>query len=197
MSLRTGTCLAIVLLLRSWDANPVQAQGIAIEYETNAHVHSQIAVIDLESLFELSDEGRSVLEELDETAQIHGAENRELRADLEQEERSLADRRKTISTEEFARLSEEFDSRVRSIRQAQAEKFEELRRDRDFAKSEFLKKALPEIRAYMRERDIKVAVDRNDVDIIAIAEGVDITGAILARLNRIYNLGISNPNSPE
>ena len=85
-------------------------------------ISSPVLTIDSERIFIESDFGRSVARQIEAEGSALAAENRQIEAALEAEERALTDQRAELSPEDFRELANAFDEKVQQTRRDQAAK---------------------------------------------------------------------------
>lgn len=123
------------------------------------------------------------------------AENREIEASLEAEERDLTDRRPTLPPAEFQSLSDAFNEKVEGIRAAQEAKSRDILRIRDEDRRRFVKAAGPVLAQIMQEAGAQVILDEQVV--VLNLERVDVTDRAIARIDAAIGTGSTLPPAPE
>lgn len=151
-----------------------------------------ILTIDNERLFLSSDFGRRVAREIEMNGNELATENRQIEAELAQEEQDLTDRRSSMSPEKFRPLADAFDERVQESRQAQAAKSRNLNEFLDKEREIFLNAAGPVLQELMVEFGATVVLERRTVFISSNSS--DITSAAIERLNE--KLGENGTQTP-
>lgn len=116
------------------------------------------------------------------------AENNQIATDLEEEEKSLTERRSELTPDEFRKLADAFDEKVQKIRQEQAAKGRALNAVLDQEREVFLTAAAPVLESLMREAGAAVILDRRTVFVSASA--VEITNDAIALLNETLGTGV-------
>ena len=150
-----------------------------------------VVVLNQERLFSASQLGQRIRDELEAASTALARENRDLEAELLQEERALTDQRATMSAEEFRPLAEEFDARVEEIRQTQTERLRQLNAMADAAQQLFIELTTPVLQELLSERGATAVLDSRAV--IYVIEGADITDAALARIDAELGDGGTEP----
>ncbi|MEH6522727.1 OmpH family outer membrane protein [Sulfitobacter sp.] len=177
-----GLLLALLL------AAPVAAQDISPPT-------TPILTIDSERLFLNSDFGRRVAREIESVGNELATENRQIEAELAQEEQDLTDRRASMSPEEFRPLADAFDERVQETRQTQAAKSRNLNQLLDKEREIFLNAAGPVLQELMVEVGATVVLERRTVFISSNSS--DITSAAIERLNEKLGEGGNQTPAPQ
>ncbi|MBF9050547.1 OmpH family outer membrane protein [Roseobacter sp. HKCCD9010] len=150
-----------------------------------------ILVLNQDRLFSASLYGQRVQSELEAAGESLAAENREIEAQLTEEEMRLTGERATMDPMAFRALAEEFDARVGEIRQAQETKAQSLSLQADAARQRFFELAFPILLDLVRERGAAVIMDNRAV--LLSAESVDITALALERVDARLGDGGEGP----
>jgi len=106
-----------------------------------------------------------------------------IQKELEEEELKLTEIRKTLPSEEFAILADEFDTKVRTIRNGQSQKERDLNLGLTNQRSQFFQKATPVLLQLINDLGIEVVLNKETV--VLAAEGTDITLAAIQRVNEL------------
>ncbi len=142
-------------------------------------VRSPVLTLDVERLLAETRFGRRLSEDIRARAEAVDLENEQLRIQLTEEERALAERRPTMEVEEFRAAAEAFDQRVQQIRAEQDAEEQALESSFEQGRQDFLNTVQPILGQLMVDRGAAVLLERRDVFLSALA--VDITDeAILA-----------------
>ncbi|MEM6759238.1 MAG: OmpH family outer membrane protein [Pseudomonadota bacterium] len=144
-----------------------------------------IAIIDPERFYLDSAFGQSILTEIDSRNRALAAENREIEAQLEAEERELKELRPTLTPEEFRDLADAFDARVQAIRREREAESRAISVLLDENRDQFLQAAQPVLEGLMREIGAAVVLDVNFV--YASASTIDITDRAIAGVNAVLS----------
>ena len=158
--------------------------GAAIAAAHPAAAQQQIgsvAVVDQERLFRESAFGRQLLSEIDARGDVLAAENREIEANLTEEERELTEARATLDQAEFRERARAFDEKVRRLRGEQDAKARALANRQEEARTEFVRGVSPILSDMMSELNVDVLLDRRTV--LTARSGVDITDRAVARID--------------
>ncbi|MEM9048188.1 MAG: OmpH family outer membrane protein [Pseudomonadota bacterium] len=155
-----------------------------------------VVIVYQEQLIEASLAGRALLREEQATAQRLVEERRAIEQSLEAEERALAERRKTLSREEFAALAEAFDAKVKAARDAQVEKAVALQRSVEANRQRFLDGLRPVLSEVMRRFGASVMVEGRTV--VQADPSLDVTGDVIALMDERYRqTNLESPLAPE
>ncbi len=142
-----------------------------------------VLLLDQDRLFSDSRFGQRILADLDAKTKELQAENRKLEADLEAEEKSLTERRATLPTDEFRKLADAFDAKVKGIRTARDSKSNDLTAQREAARKTFIQTAVPILAEILRERGAAAIIDRSAV--VLSFDRIDITDLAIARVDAL------------
>lgn len=150
-----------------------------------------VASINREELFQQSAYGQALIDQLQKRQQQLAAENDDLYANLEREERELTTLRKQISAEEFAPLAQAFDEKANTIRAQQRHKLDELNAELEKSRFTFFRRAEAVIRQLMAERGIVYVLHEQA---IWVSSGrADITRDVMARMDALFAQGVFTP----
>lgn len=158
-------------------------------------VQSDVLILRQDELFQRSAFGLASLARIDEANAALLAENRQIEAALEAEERDLTARRSMLPAAEFRSLAEAFDTKVEGIRNAQESKSRAISRSRDEDRQRFFAAALPILAQMMREAGAAVILD--DDAVILSFDRVDITALAVARIDAAIGAGEGLAPPPE
>jgi len=142
---------------------------------------SNVVTLDQERLFAESQFGRAVKARSDAERRDLSAENRNIEASMEAEERDLTVRRPALPVADFRILADAFDVKAEEMRQAQTAKSRAVERRFDEERQQFFQTALPVVGALMAERGAVMIVKREAI-VLSLAR-IDITDAAIARLD--------------
>ncbi|QYK40051.1 MAG: OmpH family outer membrane protein [Paracoccaceae bacterium] len=155
-----------------------------------------VLVLRQEEFFERSAFGRASLDRRESASRALIAENRQIEAALEAEERALTARRPTLPPDEFRALAEAFNDKVEQIRTAQDAKARAVARLRDEDRGRFLQAAVPVLAEIMSERGGLVILDQQVV--VLSFDRVDITDEAVARVDARIGAGdLADPVLPD
>lgn len=153
-----------------------------------------IIVIDQNALFEQSAFGRAAKVRLEEASRALAAENREIEAALEVEERTLTEQRATLPADQFRKMAEAFNVKVEGIRKAQDAKSRSIARARDEDRQRFLAETRPVLAQILRDSGGVVLLDRSQV--VLSLERIDITAEAVRRMDAVIGTGNLSPAPP-
>lgn len=170
-----GSVLALVFGLML-SAGVAVAQGFPVYKES-----LPVASLNSDRLFSESLAGRAILEASREKSITLSEENRRIEAELEQEERELTEKRKTMPAAEFQLLADAFDAKVVNIRRTQNAKASALSQELETARREFSTRVQPILLQLMRERGIVFVLNEQAIA-LAVSSG-DITDDALQRVD--------------
>jgi len=159
-----------------------QAQSAAPQPDQSLQGSPQgVLILDLERLFDETAFGQRVARDIETRAAELATENRRIESDLIAEERSLTERRPTLSVEEFRELADAFDAKVEAIREEQDGKTRDLQRLRDVEQQRFFGQIGAVLSAIVRERRASVVLDRRSV--FLAVDAADVTEEAIARID--------------
>ena len=144
-------------------------------------VVSPILIINQDRIFAESQPGTKANSDFEDEARTLAAENARIEAELIEEEGALTEERATLTTPEFREKADAFDARVQRIRAEQDQKAREIQASRDAARQALIQEAGDLIREIALERGALVVMDQRSV--ILSADAIDITDAVIARIN--------------
>lgn len=150
-------------------------------------IASPILTIDSERLFLESAFGRRVAQQAENQLSELSAENRQIEADLEAEERALTEQRPTLSPEQFRALADAFDAKVQQTRADQAAKARAINEQLDVERGQFLNAAAPVLEKLMRQAGAAVILERRSIFVSASA--VEITSEAIDALDASLGTG--------
>lgn len=183
-----GLRALMILVAALFGAAPLFAQQqTTAATDRSAVISSPILTIDSDRVFQESEFGVRVAQEIEEEGAKLAAENDQIADDLEAEEQDLTDRRAGLTPEEFRVLADAFDKKVQRTRQEQAAKGRALNELLDQERDVFLTAAGPVLERLMRDAGAAVILDRRTVFVSASA--VEITDAAIALLNETLGSG--------
>lgn len=163
-------------------AAQTEAQGAA-----RPVISTPVLIIDSDRLFYESTFGQRVVAEVEANGAELAAENRQIEADLEAEERELTEVRATAEPDAFRELADVFDEKVQQVRAAQIAKGRALNDLVDQERARFEAAAAPVLERLMREADAAVILERRAV--FANRSAIEITDAAIALLDETLGSG--------
>ncbi|MBN2630619.1 MAG: OmpH family outer membrane protein [Rhodobacteraceae bacterium] len=184
----------MVGLLVAVALTPVAAQEPAPMVPAQ-NLQASFATLDRERFFAGSLMGQAAEQRYEAASAELLAENRQLEASLEEEERQLTLRRATMPADQFRALAQEFDTRVEELRAAQDSKSRSLTRRREEDQQAFFKASIPVLAGLMEDLGAVAIIDRSAV--ILSFDRVDITAQAIARLDAVLGDGTTPAPPPE
>ena len=100
---------------------------------------------------------------------------------IQEEERKIIQQKKVISAEEYKKKVTELRNKVASLQKERDSLLTEVSKQRSKARSELLKNLNPIIKEYMKEKNIRMVLDKKSM--LLADESLDITKDIIKRLN--------------
>lgn len=158
-------------------------------------IRSPVLTLDQDRLFAQSDFGRRLEADLQADGLILEAENRQIEAALEAEEKDLTERRPTMDPAQFRALADQFDERVQRIRNEQAAKARALGERTEAAQRAFLETARPVLEQFMLDSGAVVIIDPRSV--VMSRAAIDVTEEVTRRVNAIIGDGSAEPDTDE
>ena len=140
-----------------------------------------ILVLNRDRMYAESAFGGRILADIEQARRALLKENRQIEAELVEEERRLTDKRPGMDAGAFRKLAEDFDTRVETIRQTQDAKAATIADQADKARQIFFETAGPVLRDLVHETDAVLIVDQRSV--IASVEAIDITTLAIKRID--------------
>ena len=166
------------------------AVGIALAWLTALPANAQaVLLLDQDALFAGSLYGQGVVARFEAERLALAAENERLASELEDEERSLTEKRSTMEPSEFAALAAAFDERVTETRNAQAQKAADLTRRLEAERVQFFEQVAGIVRDLAAARGASVVLDRRFA--LLASEDADITAAAIAQVDAHFGTGPS------
>ena len=155
-----------------------------------------ILTVDSEALFVQSAFGKRVARDLEVSGQALEAENRQIEADLQDEEQDLTTRRSAMTPAAFRAVADAFDTKVQRVRSEQNAKARSLQQLADEQRGQFLGVAGGVLEALMIEVGATVVLDRRQVFLSARA--IDITETAISRIDAAIGAGtiVPSPQAP-
>lgn len=155
-------------------------------------IQSEVLTLDPDRLFAQTLVGRRLTEQYEAERDRLIADNRALEAELRAEEQALTEGRKTLTSKEFRAKADEFDTKVRSIRQENDRKVRDLERGREIAPLSLMRMAEPVLVQIMREAGGNIILDNRQV--LLRADAIDITDLAVARVDAAIGDGSDLPD---
>ena len=101
---------------------------------------------------------------------------------IQEEEKKIISQKKVISAEEYKKKVTELRSKVSSLQKERNQLLESVSKQRTKARNELLKNLNPIIKEYMKEKNIRMVVDKKSL--LLADENLNITKEIMSRLNK-------------
>lgn len=169
------------LLLLAYSAGTGLAQGESARFYT----------LSQERLFNLSEFGTRVRQEIETASLRIAAENQQIAQELRDEELALTEQRATLNPAEFRVLADAFDEKVELIRRAQAEKSQALGALPESEQQRFFESAFPILVTLAEELNALAILDERST--IIASDRIDITSLAIDRVNAAIGDG-TTPN---
>lgn len=148
---------------------------------------SAVLVVDPNRLFAETEFGKRMAGQLEAEGDALARENREIEAQLVDEEQSLTERRSAMSPQDFRAAADAFNAKVQRIRKEQDQKARRLADMGDVAQRRFLAVARPVLEEVMRDSGAAVLLDTRAV--LLGADRVDITAEAVRRIDQSIGAG--------
>ena len=100
---------------------------------------------------------------------------------IQDEEKNIIKQKKVISAEEYKKKVNDLRNKVNSLQKERNTLLSEVSKQRSKAKTELLKNLNPIIQEYMKEKNIRMVLDKKSI--LLADENLDITQDIIKRLN--------------
>ena len=101
---------------------------------------------------------------------------------LQEEEKKIIQQKKIISSDEYKKKVTDLRTKVSSLQSERNKILEGVAKKRTKARRELLKNLNPIMKEYMKEKNIKMVIDKKDV--LLADENLDITKDIMVLLNK-------------
>lgn len=160
-----------VLLICLCAALPAQAQEVT----------PQILVFDMNRIFFETLYGRRITADLNQTALAIQAENDQIVATLTEEERSLTERRPTMTPQDFRAEADAFDEKVQEVRRARDAKNAELQTETTQQRAAFEDRVQGIIANVMIERGAVIVLEQRSV--VMSVRAANITDDVIVRVD--------------
>ncbi|WP_406870353.1 OmpH family outer membrane protein [Thioclava sp. 'Guangxiensis'] len=150
-----------------------------------------ILTLDWDELYQSSEWARRVKQQLARETASLGSENKRIADDLVSEEKSLTQRRASMTPQAFQKAAAEFDKKATDIRAAQKAKAEALAHQVEAEQQAFLKAALPLLDDLLREKGAQIVIDRRVI--IRGLSQIDVTDDMRDIVDAKLGSGIPQP----
>lgn len=171
----------------------VMCAPLAVPAQTYSVVNSTVLTIDQGILFQSTQFGKRVTNELETERQRLLEIKRQIETDLAAEERDLTEKRKTLPSDKFRSLAEAFDEKVQAIRAAQDQKTSEFNQNFERERAKFLRLIIPVLGSLMNDRGAVIVLNRRDV--LISANSIDITEESIKRIDAAIGDGTNVPQT--
>lgn len=101
---------------------------------------------------------------------------------IQDEEKKVIQQKKIISAEDYKKKVAELRQKVSNLQKERSKILEDVAKQRAKARRELLKNLNPIMKEYMKEKNIKMVIDKKDV--LLADENLDITKDIMSLLNK-------------
>ncbi len=164
----------------------------AIASAQGAPVQPPLAVllVDSDRLFRESAFGQRVIQEQQADIAILSTENRNLAAELTEEEQRLTEQRASMSPADFRKVADAFDARVTEIRRLQDQKEFEIAQRTEAARLEFIGSLVPVWDAMLRQSGAQVILDKRSA--LYGLPALDVTDTAIQTVNTLIGDGASD-----
>ncbi|UXU74636.1 MULTISPECIES: OmpH family outer membrane protein [unclassified Paracoccus (in: a-proteobacteria)] len=146
-----------------------------------------LMTLDQDEVYLRSDWGQRVQAELEKQGRDIAAENDRLAEEFAAEEQQLTALRQSLPADEFRARADEFDKRVVEVRRERDIAARALQTRAEEERQAFFRAALPVLAALMKERGAVAVLDQRAI--FVAAQSIDITDALIARLNQEIGAG--------
>ncbi len=138
--------------------------------------------IDFKFILNSSTAGKNAQDELKKKLEngISSLEKKE--KSIQEEEKKLIQQKKIISAEEYKKKITDLRKKVSSLQKERNQLLNSISKQRAKAKSELLKNLNPIIHDYMKEKKIRMVINKKDL--ISADENLDITKDVMKILNK-------------
>lgn len=171
----------LVLMVAGWTLSiqPLFSQARSV-------VSQDVLVLNQERLLRDSKKGKLILAEEANLKQKRAERATALEAELEADEKSLAERKDELDPKEFEQLAEAFDARVVAIRQEDVQAAEVLAAEFEGIRKDFFADVVPIVAQIMAERGASLVFEQRNV--LFTGPNVDITDDVIARMDKAAGL---------
>ncbi len=111
---------------------------------------------------------------------------KEKESKIQEEEKKIIQQKKLITPEEYKKKVTELRNEVSSLQKERNSLLESISKNRAKARSELLKNLNPILKEYMKEKNIRMVLDKKSI--LLADEKLDITQDIIKRLNEKLKL---------
>ncbi|HWM94961.1 MAG TPA: OmpH family outer membrane protein [Thermoanaerobaculia bacterium] len=143
----------------------------------------KVAVIDTERILLTSATGKKALAELKKTQEAKETEARTKQQEIKDLQAKLADGRLSLAQDKLSEMEKQIEERLISLRRFQEDANSELGKKRDQVLAQVDQKVMPVINQVGKEMGYTLIFRKFESGLIYADEAVDITGAIIQRLD--------------
>ncbi len=179
-----------LLFIFLWLSISIPSVPVAQENNVGETNVSSVLTIDISRIARETKYGRRVFKDFENARSELIKNNTIIQNNLEAEEQSLVELRKTLPADEFRKLAVEFDERANSIRKERAELENTLFEMRDENINELLKLSVPILQEIMLSNNATIIVDRRNV--VLSNPMIDITEKAIGLINNYLGDGTKN-----
>ncbi|MDO6725501.1 OmpH family outer membrane protein [Cognatishimia sp. 1_MG-2023] len=176
------TLLSLSAVASLWFA-PVQV----VAQQVSSTVPSPIIIIESDRLYEQSLFSQRVRQEQNARKAVLLAENRQIAAELAEEEKRLTEQRTTMEATDFRKLADAFDSRVEEIRSIQDDKELQIIRFAEEERIRFFQELVPVLERILNERGASIVLEKRTT--FASSSALNVTDRTLAIANGLLGDG--------
>ena len=156
---------------------------IAITFNTNSYLHADTPYfLDFKYILNESEAGKKAQSFLKNKLEngIKDLQTKEKK--IQEEEKKIIAQKKVISAEEYKKKVKDLRAKVSSLQKDRNNLLNTVSKQRTTARNELLKNLNPIIKDYMKEKKIRMVVDKKSL--LLADENLNITKDIIALLNK-------------
>ena len=148
-------------------------------------VNSKIAFIDFNTIFENSDKGKKLLDELNSLNQKNIEDLKSKEASLKKKEEELIKKKNLISNEAFNKELNELKNKINKFREDKNSMVKNFNDKKNKNINAFIKSIDPIIKDYMKTESIEMLIERKNI--VIGDKKLDITQDIIKKINLELN----------
>ena len=151
-----------------------------ITFQTNLYAEVPY-FIDFKYILNQSEAGKKAQDFLKNKLEkgIKGLKDKEKK--IQEEEKKVIQQKKIISSEEYKKKVDELRNKVSNLQKERNKLLNDVSKQRTKARNELLKNLNPIIRDYMKQKQIRMVIDKKNL--LVAEDSLDITKDIMALLN--------------
>ena len=138
--------------------------------------------LDFKSILNQSEAGKKAQSFLNTKLESGIKSINEKQKKIQDEEKKVIQQKKIISAEDYKKKVAELRQKVSNLQKERSKILEDVAKQRAKARRELLKNLNPIMKEYMKEKNIKMVIDKKDV--LLADENLDITKDIMSLLNK-------------